>query len=534
MTTEELLLLNNLMYIQPEMQAGDGTIDGWLTRLEKEGRLQNFKDDFTSHEEWMSMIDTVRNSDLGQMEIKAADTESLNGGNEHSGAYNVILTNDKGEATVLFSGTRGEEWGDDFYGGGPTNGSDGVSTTQQEKALSWYQEKYKELGLEDYNITVTGHSKGGNKAKYITILDETIDNCVSFDGQGFSDDFLDEYSGKIAENQSKIQNHNCDNDYVNILLNDVGETTYYKGNSDNVGNFIENHCADAILHKDENGNFVMIKNPDGQAQELKTLDRFFNNCLRSLNGEERRQMMNTLGDLIQAAVSSEDKFSAVMRELASDPKNSASVAYLLAYMIKYQQENPEMMESLSRAFSNFGMGDVAKYVEVAKFLMENDTARHLLELLVAGAIGVADLLSKLGLDIPIDDLKMILGILGMTEVFKDVVQISPDDGEDRKIGSGEGGRPADFHVHTQAISDAAETILRIKGEIDRIQEDVGAVKDKLFLYNFFSFGRIRRLEERLQTNARECKKIGESLAGTARVYDRYETNVIDKAAAAIG
>ena len=73
----------------------------------------------------------------------------------------------------------------------------------------------------------------------------------------------------------------------------------------------------------------------------------------------------------------------------------------------------------------------------------------------------------------------------------------------------------------------------IKGEIDRIEQEVGDVKDKLFLYNFFSFGRIRRLEERLQTNSRECKKIGESLAGVAKVYERYETKVIDHATVAL-
>lgn len=30
-------------------------------------------------------------------------------------------------------------------------------------------------------------------------------------------------------NQDKISNHNVESDYVNLLLNDVGNTTFYKG-----------------------------------------------------------------------------------------------------------------------------------------------------------------------------------------------------------------------------------------------------------------------------------------------------------------
>lgn len=40
--------------------------------------------------------------------------------------------------------------------------------------------------LESYDsITVTGHSKGGNKAQYVTVLSDKVDRCISMDGQGF-------------------------------------------------------------------------------------------------------------------------------------------------------------------------------------------------------------------------------------------------------------------------------------------------------------------------------------------------------------
>ena len=39
-------------------------------------------------------------------------------------------------------------------------------------------------------LTVTGHSKGANKAMYTTIMCNNVTRCVSFDGQGFSKEFL--------------------------------------------------------------------------------------------------------------------------------------------------------------------------------------------------------------------------------------------------------------------------------------------------------------------------------------------------------
>ena len=136
------------------------------------------------------------------------------------------------------------EWKDNFQGGSVTDQPDGVSTLQQERALEWYQSQ----NLDGYDsVTVSGHSKGGNKAKYVTIMDDSVDRCLAFDGQGFSDEFIEKYEDKIAENQYKIHNHNVDGDYVNILLNDVGDKTYYKGYNYGDGKFLENHCPNTYM-----------------------------------------------------------------------------------------------------------------------------------------------------------------------------------------------------------------------------------------------------------------------------------------------
>ncbi|MBR4545203.1 MAG: DUF2974 domain-containing protein [Oscillibacter sp.] len=55
-----------------------------------------------------------------------------------------------------------------------------TDTAQQKNALAWYQDTYQKLGLERYEVTVTGHSKGGNKSKYITLMDDSVSQMRFF------------------------------------------------------------------------------------------------------------------------------------------------------------------------------------------------------------------------------------------------------------------------------------------------------------------------------------------------------------------
>ena len=69
-------------------------------------------------------------------------------------------------------------------------------------------------------LTVTGHSKGGNKAMFVTILCNNVIRCVSFDGEGFSKEFLSDNNkiASILERSSLITNYSLSSDFVHILL----------------------------------------------------------------------------------------------------------------------------------------------------------------------------------------------------------------------------------------------------------------------------------------------------------------------------
>ena len=103
---------------------------------------------------------------------------------------------DGGEGTVVFRGTGGtyNAWHDNVLG------EYLPSTGIQKQAADFVN--YDCMGFDQ--LTVTGHSKGGNLAMYTTVMCASVAVCVSFDGQGFSLAFLHENMARIAEVSGKI------------------------------------------------------------------------------------------------------------------------------------------------------------------------------------------------------------------------------------------------------------------------------------------------------------------------------------------
>lgn len=127
------------------------------------------------------------------------------------------------EAVVVYRGTGPAyaAWDDNCQGGYLSD------TDMQKEALEFAKKTADKYG----DITVTGHSKGGNLAQYVTVvMGDQVDRCVSFDGQGFGDEFLEKYADEIAANKHKIRSVNAHNDYVNILLTAIADETVYLAN----------------------------------------------------------------------------------------------------------------------------------------------------------------------------------------------------------------------------------------------------------------------------------------------------------------
>ena len=272
---DELLLLENLTYfsnirpLKTVLEVNNCTVREYLDSIDYD-ELVDDKDyaSYMNGFDFKNLIMAVRrNNTILDCRIVEPHFDQAYGGG--GGVSCVFLDEKNKEAVVAFRGTASNEWTDDFLG------ANQIDSLQQINALEWYKMVYDKLGLSNYYITATGHSKGGNKAKYITILNETVNRCVSFDGQGFSDKFFDNYKKEIALRQKFITNHNVDYDYVNILMNDIGERIYYYGFDYGRGGFAESHCPNTFFNFKENGEYEMQINPNGQSPEMQILDQFF-------------------------------------------------------------------------------------------------------------------------------------------------------------------------------------------------------------------------------------------------------------------
>jgi len=558
LTTEQVLLLNNLMYMSsgkdsPMVNVSSytgKTVSDWLNNIDT-SQLKDDKDygSFMTGQDWKNIIQAVKNDDtLMNMTIATTHTDSAGGGGK-----SAIFTSDStGDAVVAFQGTAGGEWKDNFTGGNVAD------TPYQKNALDWYQSAYKEQGLEGYEITITGHSKGGNKAKYITLLDDTVDHCVSFDGQGFSDEFMEKYADRIAVRQGSIENHNVDYDYVNLLLNDVGERTYYHGQDYGAGGFAENHCPNTFMNFDENGGFTMEVNPNGQAPEMEALDQFLNSMIRSLPEDRQTEALDLLGIIADNFLGSNDRTNAekfdIILELILDSKYSDETAYIFAYLIEYEQSHPEFKDHINSVLTHFGMEDATQYVDIVDAILNFDEDYPIIGNVdfdrlygwINGLAGhVPDWLWKkllnwiedeYGVKFTIEQLKQLLKLVGM--VYDDMgkikirdnggdITVAPYDSIDNSSVAAHGRT----YVDLQKMRAAAKDILSVAELLDTAASEVEWVASNLKISQKLmavTVLRTKLLQEQVTLNrlTSRAQQMGNSLETIARQYETAENLIL--------
>ncbi len=368
---EQLLLLENLTYLIEDkpMESLDIilnkyaekelTVGDILDEIEAD-QLQPDKEygTYVTGEDWKKLFAAIENDEtLMNMKIlTVAGDPGLPAGEKREedspqeGALSAVFVNEEtGEAVVAFRGTAEYEWKDNFLGGAATDAEDGVSTQYQIKALEWYQGLELEEG--GYTaITVVGHSKGGNKAKYITLMDTSVTRCVSFDGQGFSDEFYETYAEKIARRQQIITNYNVEYDFVNLLLNDVGETVFCKGYDYGKGKLLEAHCPNTFFRFDEEGN-VHIETVEKQAEGMVELNRFLNSYLRTLNSRQKVRTMEFIGEMAGKGFAKE--LQADMKTMMYIKNHFGVITDLLLYSAEYTLTHIKFTEAIESVFEEF-------------------------------------------------------------------------------------------------------------------------------------------------------------------------------------
>lgn len=157
-----------------------------------------------------------------------------------SGLTACSFTGPDGRVSVVFRGTGRGEWIDNGEGlsGIPEDNTyvryraDGRitrqtvaedhATDQQVEALNWFRRIAAAGGWDRRTgITLSGHSKGGNKAQFVAIHTDLVDGCYSFDGQGFSPEALAalraQYGAAYDRRRQHLYSLSAADDYVNVL-----------------------------------------------------------------------------------------------------------------------------------------------------------------------------------------------------------------------------------------------------------------------------------------------------------------------------
>lgn len=195
------------------------------------------------------------NPDLGKAKIKAQEIDE-------DGMTATAFEKSNGDVSIVYRGTGKGEWIDNGKGlRGTYDKQYGYDTPQQHSALKWFNKVCDENNWDkNTNITVSGHSKGGNKAQFVAMNADRVDRCYSFDGQGFSPEAIKSFKEKYGEDvfekrRKKMYSFAAENDYVNVLgerLVPKDQIYYFKAPmADKAA--VKYHYAEAML--DENGVF---------------------------------------------------------------------------------------------------------------------------------------------------------------------------------------------------------------------------------------------------------------------------------------
>ena len=141
------------------------------------------------------------------------------GDNYRMNAATFILPN--GDIFVAFRGTGNGNWSynaDSAFGGGPSK--------MQQLARDFFNRSMRENGGADSNIFITGHSQGGNNAKFVTLMSDpefrrNIVNTIVFDAPGFNRSVIEEARRLLGKEYYKLVGRmfqfNGENDYVHGL-----------------------------------------------------------------------------------------------------------------------------------------------------------------------------------------------------------------------------------------------------------------------------------------------------------------------------
>ena len=252
----KLLLLNHLIYLSGVWSGDNTRVADAVKYLLDTGLDRIFREEGSypaemSRSEWEAVLHLIR-ADPALSDLRIEHPVD----NENTGMRVAAFVDGEGNAYVVFRGTSSlaYEWYDNGMGGYMSD------TPCQQESLDYIENTLGYYANGNYvgdsqkpykTLTVSGHSKGGNRAQYVTITSCIVDKCVSFDGQGFSMEFLEKYKDEVLKRSDKIISISCEYDFVNCLFYPlpipVENRIYLAAPYLSVGNFPKYHSPYVMI-----------------------------------------------------------------------------------------------------------------------------------------------------------------------------------------------------------------------------------------------------------------------------------------------
>lgn len=301
-------VLDLVPYLDIKFDEDCNTLSDIVTRYQNNEEISN-KEEFqilksfvSKNEEKYGNIELVNQSNMDSQKVPTEEwTDDYIQG--------CTFKDTDGNYYVTYRGTGDGRWKD--------NG-DGLvmeSTIMQDKAKEYFDKMAKEYFVdakaEGKKIIVTGHSKGGNEAQYVYMnsdYEALIDNCYSFDGQGFSKKaeamFKKKYGERYKEKIKKMYSICGENDYVHdmgIVIIPEENTYFVKTREESMKDL---HSLTSMIG-DKNGNYkglswsiVDNKIVNGEQGEIGKLSKKMSEEIMKLDEADLRATASTLMCLI--------------------------------------------------------------------------------------------------------------------------------------------------------------------------------------------------------------------------------------------
>lgn len=316
LSDQELILLDNLIYFQDVFWEGDSVaqiIDKIIYQLEKKPNLKYAQ---MQAQEWMELV-SVLQSNQKLLHYKATN-KTMPFGSQNTGTIVCFVDEISHplDVNVIFKGTQnGYEWDDNG------EGAYLMESDCQRAAADYINRLPKEYGN---HLTVSGHSKGGNKAQYVTITTNRVARCVAEDGQGFSNEFCRQYHMVIEDRKNRIKNYCAENDYVNVIANAIAGASIYIKTEFQINPFLY-HKPNLILT--QKGDF---REEGRQAEWTKGLHSYFQEILDLMPEPQRSYVIDGVMGLLEGKDSEESAYNRMYSVLTAG-------GYWLAWMTEQTQ-----------------------------------------------------------------------------------------------------------------------------------------------------------------------------------------------------